>query len=696
MGFLGNTRRIFAEDSLKNSSKDLGKTRWSDCGCESCVSWMNNGGDQKLHVVVKNPSKENQDFDETSTENVIFLHGFMSSSYIWTETVFPELVGSKHRLFAVDILGFGSSPKPRECLYTLDDHLEMVIKSVIHEFDLKSFHLVAHSMGCIIALALAAKHPNSVKSITLVAPPYFLSSEEQDASQIALKRLAYKSVWPPLLFGSAFMTWYEHLGRCVCFVVCRNHRTWERILMLMTRKRKVNFMMMDLFRHTHHSAWHTMHNVICGGAKMMDPCLEILRRVQARVTVVQGSRDKVVPLECSNNIKVKVPDAEIHGLGVNRFSGHCRSFWNWSLKEHFWEHARRSIMAGETGNYQVLSVPKFDGDYEHWSLLMKTLLRSKEYWSVIDPGFTEPREGVELMAAQRTDLETMRLEGLKAQNYLFQSIDKQIVKTMTHKETAKQIWDAMKNKYQGNARVKKEQLQRLRRDFEILEMKEGESVTDYVGRVMITANEMRNFGEEMTDVKIVEKVLRSLTEGFTYVVCSIEESKDTDEMSVDELQSSLLGRGETRPDFDKSAVECYKCHLLGHFAYECPRDGNSINYMEFDEGEELLLMANSQVQRDCKDEANSKKKESQPSLDAMRAGAHQQQGPENHAISTPGKAGCISYQRKVKALKHSRSLELWWKMKPDEGSSALEVTEKGSSPLMNSTLTVKTQESKGN
>ncbi|KAL8207845.1 hypothetical protein R6Q57_007257 [Mikania cordata] len=310
-GFLGNSRRIFAEDSMKSSSKDLGKPRWSDCGCESCVSWMNNGGDQKLHVVVKNPSKGNQDFDETSTENVIFLHGFMSSSYIWTKTVFPELVGSKYRLFAVDILGFGSSPKPRECLYTLDDHLEMVQKSVIREFDLKSFHLVAHSMGCIIALALAAKHPNSVKSITLVAPPYFLSSEEEDASQIALKRLAYKSVWPPLLFGSAFMTWYEHLGRCVCFVVCRNHRTWERILMLTTRKRKVNFMVTDLFRHTHHSAWHTMHNVICGGAKMMDPCLEILRQVQARVTVVQGSRDKVVPLECSNNIKVKVPDAEV-------------------------------------------------------------------------------------------------------------------------------------------------------------------------------------------------------------------------------------------------------------------------------------------------------------------------------------------------------------------------------------------------
>lgn len=44
---------------------------------------------------------------------------------------------------------------------------------------------------------------------------------------------------------------------------------------------------------------------------MMDPCLETLRGVRAQVTVVQGSRDQVVPVECSSNIKVKVPDAEV-------------------------------------------------------------------------------------------------------------------------------------------------------------------------------------------------------------------------------------------------------------------------------------------------------------------------------------------------------------------------------------------------
>ncbi|XP_076893096.1 uncharacterized protein LOC143545022 [Bidens hawaiensis] len=197
------------------------------------------------------------------------------------------------------------------------------------------------------------------------------------------------------------------------------------------------------------------------------------------------------------------------------------------------------MVAGHA-TFQVPSVPKFYGDYEHWSMLMKTLLKSKEYWAVIEPGYTEPQEAAELTATQQENLDAMRLKDLKAQNYLFQSIDKQILKTMTHKETAKQIWEAMKNKYQGNIRVKKAHLQRLRREFEILEMKESESVTDYFGRVMTTANEMRNFRETITDVMIVEKILRSLTENFNYVVCTIEESKDIDVMYVDELQSSLL------------------------------------------------------------------------------------------------------------------------------------------------------------
>ena len=70
---------------------------------------------------------------------------------------------------------------------------------------------------------------------------------------------------------------------------------------------------MDLTRHTHSSAWHTMHNVIYGVAKSMDECLETLKISSSKVKiyVIQGDQDHVVPLECSANNKMKLPDAVI-------------------------------------------------------------------------------------------------------------------------------------------------------------------------------------------------------------------------------------------------------------------------------------------------------------------------------------------------------------------------------------------------
>ncbi|XP_057975180.1 uncharacterized protein LOC131162583 [Malania oleifera] len=97
----------------------------------------------------------------------------------------------------------------------------------------------------------------------------------------------------------------------------------------------------------------------------------------------------------------------------------------------------------------------------------------------------------------------------------------------------------MKKKYEGTSKAKRAQLQALRGDFETLHMKYGESVTDYFSRTMEIANKMRIHGDQMIDVTIIEKIPRSMTTKFNYIVCSIEESKDIDSMSIDELQSSL-------------------------------------------------------------------------------------------------------------------------------------------------------------
>ncbi|PNX78824.1 serine carboxypeptidase [Trifolium pratense] len=53
-----------------------------------------------------------------------------------------------------------------------------------------------------------------------------------------------------------------------------------------------------------------------------------------------------------------------------------------------------------------------------------------------------------------------------------------------------------------------------------------------------------------------------------------------------------MGRGGRGAKFNKGYFECYKCHKLGHFQADCPSwEEDDANYAQFDEEEEILLMA---------------------------------------------------------------------------------------------------------
>lgn len=65
------------------------------------------------------------------------------------------------------------------------------------------------------------------------------------------------------------------------------------------------------------------------------------------------------------------------------------------------------------------AIPHFNGHYDHWSMLMENFLRSKEYWMIVDKGFTEPATEAALSDTQKTKLGESRLKDFKAKNYLF-------------------------------------------------------------------------------------------------------------------------------------------------------------------------------------------------------------------------------------------------------------------------------------
>nr|GEV66031.1 hypothetical protein [Tanacetum cinerariifolium] len=208
------------------------------------------------------------------------------------------------------------------------------------------------------------------------------------------------------------------------------------------------------------------------------------------------------------------------------------------------------------------AIPKFDGHYDHWSMLMENFLRSKEYWDLVETGITSPIEGgEELTEAKKKAINAEKLKDLKCKNYLFQAIDRSILTTILKKDTSKEIWDSLKQKYQGAARVQRAQRQALRKEFEVLHMKNGESVNDYFGRTLTIANKLRMTGGKMENVE--------------------------DEQALQVTHQEGRGRGR---GFYRGRGRGRGQGRGGHFQWECPKEVKSTAYYT-EAKEEMLLMS---------------------------------------------------------------------------------------------------------
>ena len=87
--------------------------------------------------------------------------------------------------------------------------------------------------------------------------------------------------------------------------------------------------------------------------------------------------------------------------------------------------------------------------------------------------------------------------------------------------------------------MKDTKLQMLTTRFEELKMSEDESFDSFYSKLNEVVVSKFNLGEKTKDSKIVRKILRSLPESFHAKVTAIEESKDLDDVKVQELIGSL-------------------------------------------------------------------------------------------------------------------------------------------------------------
>lgn len=113
---------------------------------------------------------------------VVAIHGLYASFYNW-QTVIKRLK-SKYFFHALDLRNHGQSP------HHLDMTYELMAQDVLHHLDrhqLKKVHLMGHSMGGKVAMALALFHPDRVQSLLIedISPADAPASNHAIASQLA-------------------------------------------------------------------------------------------------------------------------------------------------------------------------------------------------------------------------------------------------------------------------------------------------------------------------------------------------------------------------------------------------------------------------------------------------------------------------------------------------------------------------------
>jgi pimeloyl-ACP methyl ester carboxylesterase len=97
--------------------------------------------------------------------STLLIHGLGGFAESWRDTA--AALASHGRVIALDLPGFGQSPKPRRA-YTLD-FFSQAVGGLLGALGIERVRLVGHSLGGGVAAAFALAHPERVERLALIS-----------------------------------------------------------------------------------------------------------------------------------------------------------------------------------------------------------------------------------------------------------------------------------------------------------------------------------------------------------------------------------------------------------------------------------------------------------------------------------------------------------------------------------------------
>ncbi|CAL2234861.1 unnamed protein product [Prunus armeniaca] len=281
-------------------------------------------------------------------------------------------------------------------------------------------------------------------------------------------------------------------------------------------------------------------------------------------------------------------------------------------------------MAGSGGG--ELRAPIFNGEnFDFRQIKMKTIFHSHELWALMENGYKTPtKEEEKLTEEERNLMRENVVKDARALGIIQGAVSDQIFPRIATHETAKAAWDILKQEFLGDKQVRSVKLQGLRRDFEYTRMNDNESLSGYIAKLFDLINQMKSYDEDLSNQRIVQKLLISLPKFYDSIAVVIENTKDLDTIDAQDVVAILKGY-EQRLDrhgdnsvkkafaslnvgsqsarsnghtnnignkckfcdkfhygecWLKNKVKCHKCNKIGHIARYC-HTNKAVQQMNF-------------------------------------------------------------------------------------------------------------------
>ena len=102
--------------------------------------------------------------------------------------------------------------------------------------------------------------------------------------------------------------------------------------------------------------------------------------------------------------------------------------------------------------------------------------------------------------------EEEKTKALRALSVIQAAVSELIFIRIMDCETAKEAWDKLKEMYVSSDRTRQMQILNLKKQFQVLNIKDNESIREFADWLMEVVNKIRLLGEELKDEMVVEKV----------------------------------------------------------------------------------------------------------------------------------------------------------------------------------------------